>query len=1302
MKPLAALFARLAKRPKNTYIFTGACPQNRGIRKKRIPKAGPVVHSCHEPAKTFKGVPGESMQRFVRPVLFCLLVLAIFMCAFYTQRGTSFVNPFMLGRYADFAANSPLLSTVLLVVSLPAGILVFLLPESQAITLAVSDLGFALGLIVSVFALAAASGTACTLTRAFLQSSIHRWVAARRQAGKSLPRRAVLPLEYCLFLTVLLLVLNVPVALVGLVLGMCGMRTKAFCVAAVPILFARAAMAGLATVEAGFFTLTLLILLGTVLAAGYLYWVAILFKKRRQHDMHEGIMALVDSSEQLRQASKGADALDALRLDDLPHDAPRAAQTRDSLAMGGTSILVCVRDEETPDDAAALVADAARSLEMRVITCSMCLSDGNRPQGSPLSLERDTTPLGGFRDVTRVADLDELFTRAFQEGASQVLAVRPVTAYLRREALAEALEALPSAGLVLAPLAGPDRQYCLVGLARSLGRARYTQGALAHCTFASDISFALTGFANRPHMLRPLPQESETRPLVSVVVVAGERSTTLANTIYSALKAPWTECVAALLPEAGEMAEDAGRTGARVVRIEKMSDLNSVVASLAGTYVLFVADCVLLPDDFDEGVLSTMGQERAVLGAFSLPASVPALQRTLRWIGSAVKPGHGAGPSLGQGIFLKRDFFAHLGGFEDAPVAEAVAHLVSHAALEGRIIVHNRRVRALENAAREEQEKKGLLAQAREGVDNIFGKKVQGEQGEPEAREDAGPARLELGRQDLRAQAAAMVENCDHCGRCTHFSPMLHKHGMDLSDLPSKPLLAWHCFMCGACTAVCDKGIDGVSLVRLLRKNHVQTHGNRLARPGHGKTLSLARLVSVFAKSARPGQNLLLDADFCCVYPKTALKLARFMHENGRGVILAESGACLADLGMENAAHKKVATLRKVMEEKEVTGLYAISPVTQAWLISRGIAVEPVYVALRELLHQPMSLAPYHVMIPCADRGREVFGKSLQPLLTGEYRVIDIPCCGGGGEAAVLEPQLAAALKRAVKSVLRNGERVLSYSTHCAESLSRAGVPTDHALSALFGLRERPRAGLAQVSSLVKTLVSVAGLGQEKAREAEGTGDGQEGAKNEGRVSRLFGKLRRKEESAAHSAAAPLVIDMDGPSASEPAPEVSSSVEKTTVQESVLESQEPVTNAPVMEAREEQESLPEVQDTAARAEAAERLADSEKQGEVSANRQEPVSESVSEPVTAQMAEQVVEPVAELVAEKPEAEALAAPNNGMGLDLAPEAAKEDASLQEDAPAAGIGQTDNLARAAELRPRRRVARPRSAVSLKKFRS
>ena len=167
---------------------------------------------------------------------------------------------------------------------------------------------------------------------------------------------------------------------------------------------------------------------------------------------------------------------------------------------------------------------------------------------------------------------------------------------------------------------------------------------------------------------------------------------------------------------------------------------------------------------------------------------------------------------------------------------------------------------------------------------------------------------------------------------------------------------------------------------------------------------------------------------------------------------------------------------------------------------------------------------------------------------------------------------------------------------------------------------------------------------------------------------------------------------MDGPSASEPesvpAPEASSSVGKTTVQESVLESQEPVTDAPVMEAREEQGRLPDTQETAAMAETAERPAAS----------QEPVTEQVTEPVAAQMTEQAVEPVVE----KPETAAPTAPDNGTGLDLAPEAAKEDASAQQGAPAAGMEQTENLARAAELRPRRRVARPRSAVSLKKFRS
>ena len=56
------------------------------------------------------------LQRFVKPVIFVLFFLAIVTCAIVTGRGESFTNSFILGRYADFATQSPLLSLLLLIV----------------------------------------------------------------------------------------------------------------------------------------------------------------------------------------------------------------------------------------------------------------------------------------------------------------------------------------------------------------------------------------------------------------------------------------------------------------------------------------------------------------------------------------------------------------------------------------------------------------------------------------------------------------------------------------------------------------------------------------------------------------------------------------------------------------------------------------------------------------------------------------------------------------------------------------------------------------------------------------------------------------------------------------------------------------------------------------------------------------------------------------------------------------------------------------------------------------------------------
>ena len=203
-----------------------------------------------------------------------------------------------------------------------------------------------------------------------------------------------------------------------------------------------------------------------------------------------------------------------------------------------------------------------------------------------------------------------------------------------------------------------------------------------------------------------------------------------------------------------------------------------------------------------------------------------------------------------------------------------------------------------------------------------------------------------------------------------------------------------------------------------------------------------------------------------------------------------------------------------------------------------GVSVEPVYTLLKKLEMVPVRMEGRQMLVPCADRSRRVFAKALAPLLSGEVREIGVPCCGGGGEASVLEPGLAAALKRAVRQQVRD-ERVLTTCTQCALTLTKAGIATDHALSVLLGCRERARTGLGQMKALGQTIMAVAGLSL----------PADEGAGKKGLAARLLGRLGRKEAAGAaadaRAAAAPgLDIHMDDRSEIASAPKSQESRER--------------------------------------------------------------------------------------------------------------------------------------------------------------
>lgn len=1079
------------------------------------------------------------LQRFVKPVIFVLFFLAIVTCAIVTGRGESFTNSFILGRYADFATQSPLLSLLLLIVALPPALLVVLVPEPVAITLAVSDAGFWPGLLLSLWGMLAAGGSACLLTRALLHPALHRYMAVRRHEGRTLARKAVLPIEFCLALTALCLIAQMPVVAAGFLLGLCGMRSKAFCLTAFPFVFARAAMQGLATCEAGLFDLVALGVLGTLLGVAYLYWISLLLRRRLASEGRRQAQAPVIQPVQ-RSRNRSLEDIDIEEI-----EAP-AAPARESLALDSV-LLVCVT-EQGDEDTASLVVNEARRLGLRVVVCSLV----------PEVAGMETPVSGGFADRDRVRDLDELFVRAFQEGAARVLAVRAISPLIRRDLLEQATALLPRHGLVL----GACRNgFYLVGLCRSMGGRRYEHGLLTGRTFESEIAFSLAGLAPHPGQLPQLPTSASLRPMVSVIVVADANQGTLSRTIAHARRAPWTECLVVVPPMAADLAEEATAAGAEVLTLADLTGLAQAVQASRGKFLLFVRDGVQLPENFDEAVWQTMQQEKCRVGGFSLPRSVPAMQRTLRWLGTAIKPGTLSSPGLDQGLFLRREDYALFGGFASRDETKAVTQLVARAAHVGRVIVHNARVQicepdpervkaqaagtGLSGTIGRAGQARGLVRSARERMEHFF---ARGRQKQACAEALAGQAAAgqgtpdavsgEAGRPSVAGEVARLLEGCDHCGRCTHVSPMLHKYRMDLADLPSHPLLAWHCFLCNACTEACHKGIDATGLVRLLRAEHVRRHGNRVARPGHTRTVTLARILPVYTRSALPGKNLLLDADFCCAYPQTAIALADRLKNARVGVILADCGARAADLGMEDVQRRRLETLRKAMEKQGVTTLYTLSPATHRYLVAMGVSVEPVYTLLKKLEMVPVRMEGRQMLVPCADRSRRVFAKALAPLLSGEVREIGVPCCGGGGEASVLEPGLAAALKRAVRQQVRD-ERVLTTCTQCALTLTKAGIATDHALSVLLGCRERARTGLGQMKALGQTIMAVAGLSL----------PADEGAGKKGLAARLLGRLGRKEAAGAaadaRAAAAPgLDIHMDDRSEIASAPKSQESRER--------------------------------------------------------------------------------------------------------------------------------------------------------------
>lgn len=320
-----------------------------------------------------------------------------------------------------------------------------------------------------------------------------------------------------------------------------------------------------------------------------------------------------------------------------------------------------------------------------------------------------------------------------------------------------------------------------------------------------------------------------------------------------------------------------------------------------------------------------------------------------------------------------------------------------------------------------------------------------------------------MGRKDRTLDAS----QCIHCGKCAQNCTLLRAYKLNIGDADRLSELAYHCFLCGKCTEVCPKGIDGREIILNMRREAVKNGGKRPSGKGYGMLL-LEKKNYLFRnyRNAAAGSVLFPGCNFPSFYPQTTKKLAGLLREKADiGVIYDCCGKPVAELGMEEEEKRIVDGLSARLAKNHVSEIITMCPNCYHFLKPRlSVRVLNVYEKLAELgIGEPVREAG-EVFPPCPDREGGEIWESIRPFMAAECPVItDVECCGLGGSASAAEPEIARNFGETLAK--RKIPRIYTYCASCSGNLSRSGCGNvRHVLAEILGTNEAPDIGRSLVN----------------------------------------------------------------------------------------------------------------------------------------------------------------------------------------------------------------------------------------------
>ncbi len=302
------------------------------------------------------------------------------------------------------------------------------------------------------------------------------------------------------------------------------------------------------------------------------------------------------------------------------------------------------------------------------------------------------------------------------------------------------------------------------------------------------------------------------------------------------------------------------------------------------------------------------------------------------------------------------------------------------------------------------------------------------------------------------------VSKCISCGKCTKSCLFLEKYQLDLSDKQKLKEVAFNCFLCGRCTAVCPVGIDGRALFLELRKELTRGKKSDLKKYAF---LRFEKQDYIFRNTKNSNKNsvLFMGCNFPSVYPKTSKKLIKIMKDHDIGVWFDCCGKPISELGLLDKEDNILKKLANHAEDNKIEEIITVCPNCYYYLKEHTtLKVINIYDKLSQLgIGSKIQDDSFRVFLPCPDRTEKSWLENIKSFLSTEPKIILNPqCCGLGGLASGNEPDISNQFRSQVESLLQQDNKDLYvYCASCAIPFSKENPERiKHVLPEIIGSYE--------------------------------------------------------------------------------------------------------------------------------------------------------------------------------------------------------------------------------------------------------